>query len=649
VPPIEQRGHSGSDAGLQAIQDCTSHLQTHGLLRPPTARALDELFGTESPALNLSITIGRIAETHYGSEAAGKTLQRVHLLAAAAVHAATRGTLAGPSPLANGSDTPPPSPLEWLYLAQAVAALDGGHLSSPAAQPLTLALARFYPLLATPSPTLLSTDGPALSYGAGDFLAVACGASPQGAIGHAGRALGQVVRLAQEAKDLFCAKPSGEIPTAPYLLSRMARKTGAEDGMLAIGWAHASLNPADRSDLRHALMHALRDEVPRCMCDLQAAREAAPAAGAVQSWLRRIESECRGDLDRALAAAGVFALLPRKDARKHSPSELDRTISLATSALSDDLTFREAWEVQRWGDWCQAPRVGRLFPAGLCLLALAAAGHDVSEPIAALLEQSRRADGWRYFDDWTGIAPDADDLGLVLQLLPLAARQQSLRDALAWPVELLLRHTEPVGLIPTWLDKDLIEPPPASSPEWLGRQCLGVTINAALGLVQAAWPLPEGYLDRAIAFIVATYENQPERGIFYYSTPYVHLLLARLWRSLQDGRVALDACALLDALLTRIQAQILASRHADGGWRSPQTTACHLELLTLRKAHGFDPAPCLITLAGRQRYDGLWPAEPLFRCPGKDRAQESYGSRAVTTSICLHALVRARGSRHGHP
>jgi hypothetical protein len=607
------------------------------------SHALAELLGVESPALKLSIAIGQVAHIQHGGGQAGSLLQTIQLLTAASVHATTHAMLAEPAAFSQPSDESRATPVHWLHLAQTLAGLAADSLTPALTQTVCRMIAALYPHLASPCTQILPANWLFLSYGTADLLPIACHIPPGDPARRAGCALGEMIRLAQEARDLFCAPAQGEIPTAPHLLSRIAQKTGVGNGPLRAAWARAALSQPDRDALKQLLgQSAVLHEAKSGMEEFSRALEALPITAGARSCLVEMERECRAQIERAFAAARLFSLLPSSTGPETTRSELDRTIHIAAKALADDLTFREAWEIQRWGDWCEIPRVGRLFPAGLCLLALSAAGQDVSNPVLTLLEQSRRPDGWRYFDDWIGIPPDADDLGLVLQLLQVAACPEDLRNGLAWPVELLLRHTHSDGFIPTWLDKDLIEPPPTSSPEWDGKQCLGVMANAVLGLVQAAWPLPSGYLARALAWMADTYENRPQKGIFYYSVPYVHLLLARIFRRLDSARGNLDARAPLEPILNRIENRLLESPQADGGWGSPQTTACHLELLALRAAREFNPEPSQIYLSGRQGYDGFWPGEPLFRCPGKDRAYHAYKSRSVTTAICLHALLTAR-------
>jgi hypothetical protein len=54
------------------------------------------------------------------------------------------------------------------------------------------------------------------------------------------------------------------------------------------------------------------------------------------------------------------------------------------------------------------------------------------------------------------------------------------------------------------------------------------------------------------------------------------------------------------------------------------------------------PEPAILYLAATQEPDGMWPREALYLTPGKDAAPTCYGSRSVTTAMCLQSLALAR-------
>jgi hypothetical protein len=325
----------------------------------------------------------------------------------------------------------------------------------------------------------------------------------------------------------------------------------------------------------------------------------------------------------------------------HTGAELERTVRLARAALLSDERFREVWEVQRWGDWCEEPRIARFYPIGLCLLALAQAGADVRTAAAELLSSEASADGFRYYGRWRGIPPDSDDLGVALRLLPLASDTPERRRALVHPVELLLRNTSPDGWIPLWLEEGLLEPP-EPGPYWTLRRCSGVVANVLTGLLETDWPLPRRWRDRALGRLVEVLQQEGLSSAQAFPVCYTRLLLARLERAIEGRPCPERVRAGLAALLADIERELLATQRLDGGWGSPLATASHLAVLSLRRTPGFDPGAAILYLCARQEHDGLWPAEALYDCPGRDNVPQIYASRGVTSAICLEALALAR-------
>jgi hypothetical protein len=209
-------------------------------------------------------------------------------------------------------------------------------------------------------------------------------------------------------------------------------------------------------------------------------------------------------------------------------------------------------------------------------------------------------------------------------------------------VELLVRNTKEDGCIPTWLRDGLKESTEQSAPQWLGERCLGVVTNALIGLLVTRWPVPDGYLDRVLRWIIETYEQAGTESAYFYPSSYCRLLLARLAVAAGSARFDAEVFAQLERISDDVERALLMSQAADGGWGSPLTTACHLGILALRGAPAARLRAAATHLVGRQEADGFWAREPFYRGPGKEGAPQNYGSRHATTAVCLHALATAR-------
>ena len=143
---------------------------------------------------------------------------------------------------------------------------------------------------------------------------------------------------------------------------------------------------------------------------------------------------------------------------------------------------------------------------------------------------------------------------------------------------------------------------------------------------------------RAAECIGRAGQSNQERAVYHYTWPFARLLVAKLACALKSGCHDGDRRAPLQDVATSIESTIRQTCDADGGWGTPLATACHLSVLATA-TRPFDPWPGVIYLASRQGPDGTWPAEPLYRCPGKDGFATAHGAAAMTTAGCFDALL----------
>ena len=505
------------------------------------------------------------------------------------------------------------------------------------------------PLASEPEGLLVNAERPAgieagwLSYGCEAVLGSFLFEAANGPEAQAARALGLLARAAEEADALWRAVPDGKgLIAPPHLLTAMAAEHGGFGPPLQLAWGSWLCPVPDEVTLRRELgapetLTALRARLAGWADEARSLGVSDASRAVVESFLGGLRErwEC------ALATSWLWRYQPGGWDAPRIRGERERTMRMARSGLLADERLHEAWEEQRWGLWCEEPRVARLFPVGLCLMALAAAEVDVSAAAAELLSTEGRADGFGYYGRWLGIAPDAYDLGLALQLLPLAGDTPERRRTFERPVEVLLHNTHPDGWIPTYLEEGLLEPKTPDGPHWLVRRCSAVVANALIGLLCTDWPLPEGFRDRVLERLLAVLRDEGLTSVIAYPACYARLVLARLERALDGRSCPAAARAALGEMLASIEHELLATQGLDGGWGSPLATACHLATLSLRRTPGFDPSAAVLYLCARQEPDGLWPREAFYHCPGRDNAPHDYATRSVTAAICLEALALA--------
>jgi len=136
------------------------------------------------------------------------------------------------------------------------------------------------------------------------------------------------------------------------------------------------------------------------------------------SWRRQVDAVANSASDLGLPTFGRYATLlatgmeaiqavlrvpggpnpaggppPRFEA---ATTPLPDAIAMAEGYLAADPTFRDAWEVHRWG-MAGAAEVTARFPAGLVIEALGNHGHDVAD-LADEFYQSAGEQGFAYYD-----------------------------------------------------------------------------------------------------------------------------------------------------------------------------------------------------------------------------------------------------------
>ncbi|MDI1434729.1 prenyltransferase/squalene oxidase repeat-containing protein [Polyangium sorediatum] len=609
-----------------------------GLPRPLAARAeaaLAALGGPDDPARATATTLETLCAAQEPAVEAGSTARAV-LLLVAAVHAAC--CLPPPAyALPENQPEPALSPIEGLLLA--ARAWDRGDAPAGLQTALDRTIEALGDAVQGGGASTLPAASPLLDFGLSAIVPAALGSSGEGdaELASAGRALGQLTRLACEVRALL--DPNMRAPL-PQMLAAIASDAGATGSGAALArWVCPS---PDRLPWLRIVGSA--EVVTRVVSE--ADRLAERATRVLEGETKRVVDELVASLARVVRrvnGARFFAFVPKSELEV---DELERTARLACRTLAADSELRESWDLQRWGGFADVPRVGRLFPVGLCLLALHEAGEDVTARARALVEV-RRVDGFRYFDDYTGIPPDSDDLGLALQLVARLPERTTLAAELAPALDLLCAHQAEDGMLPVWLDKGLREPVPEGGPAWLGPRCVAVTLNALIGLAEAGIGLPEGVFDRALAWCLRTWSAEKEASLAYYGAPYTWLMFARLACVVEKAGAAPDLVATLFELVDAHERALVTLQAADGGFGGVVSTACSLEVLARGRGRTFDPWPMVHYLAARQEPDGLWPREPLYRCPGKDGVPAAHGARTVSAAFCLRALAVTRARLMG--
>ncbi len=580
---------------------------------------------TESHLTNLTTTLVEIA-TIAGIDASVALGQTFALLVAAS-HSI--GQLSSPRPPFAADEDHALTATEWLLLATCE------HARSTFTVPVSTAIAEVIAELARVAAKPAGTNAAVLDdYGFGKLLAAVLESSDEPvAAQNAGQLMGKLTRLSFEIHRI--TKPERDL-SYPYVLRNIATEVGLGP-RLSLALALANKPGPNKLPLVSVLGHPLVWARISQLCTSWTNEATLAVQAPVGDVVRRFMTTTSEVVTRKTSGVRLFGFASAPSLA----AELDRTIRLAVEALEADPELREAWEIQRWGGIFPRTCVGRFFPLSLCTIALASASVDVSSRARTLLSLGS-IDGYRYFEGFAGIAPDADDLGMALQLVSRLPREPDAMQTLVWPVELLVKNTSAEGEIPVWLDRYLREPIAEDAPAWRGSRCLAVAANATIGLIEAGVLVASEFIERSLGWITRTWRQEGMRAVFFYGLAYTRLMLMRLHEVTEGQTFGSTVTGELRSIAEDIQAEIVAAQRSDGGFGGLMDTACSLGALACVNRASFDPWPAVAFLASRQQYDGLWASEPLYPTPGKDNVPAAHGSRAITTALCLYALARTR-------
>jgi squalene-hopene/tetraprenyl-beta-curcumene cyclase len=274
------------------------------------------------------------------------------------------------------------------------------------------------------------------------------------------------------------------------------------------------------------------------------------------------------------------------------------------------------------------------------LLDAYAAGYSVSGRILesetfAILRAKHRdvPGGWSYIPEIPELPPDADDLGIVLQVL-CRVGGPALAATCDEAIQLTLAAAEPDGGIPTWIldphGHSIVDETMRAYVEVIGGRGVhaDVVSNLLYGIILYDTSRYRTELLRTVAYLEAA---QDERGVWlskWYAGPYYGT-----YRVVS----AISVLSPSSEALGRARAFLLRSQREDGswgeGWSDPLATALSVLALTALGMQLEDEAieRGITYLVGTQEPDGGWPASPFIAFPTLDRVV-MHASRRMTTT-----------------
>ena len=408
---------------------------------------------------------------------------------------------------------------------------------------------------------------------------------------------------------------------------------------LMMGFASAPSENPERILGEILLSGAVDPVIERCHMQLDVARDTAeslqlPTFAAYAKHLNGVAEEVRS----LLSLNGERD--PSRLRLQPAPLTIAQSIRMAQGYLLADRTFRESWEVHRWG-MNGATELSARFPAGLIIEILGRHGVDVREPVDDFYRHAEDKH-FSYYDHPATPYVDTDNMGVLLRIFEYSddspGRRRTLHDLLA----LLETNVRPDGRLPVWLNA------PDGAAEhvmFLGEGCGTIEANLLLGLLRHK-PHEYGHLVLpASRRLLADFASRGTSITVNYPRTYTLAVLAELLSDVTtQGLIDKipDFAAADDRL--RIEIEREASRPRIGPQDAASLTwAGHTAGLAHLPSDGL-----FGTILNSQSFDGGWPAEPFFFAPAAGGRAMWYSSRLLTSAVCYHALNLVGLSANSH-
>jgi hypothetical protein len=314
-------------------------------------------------------------------------------------------------------------------------------------------------------------------------------------------------------------------------------------------------------------------------------------------------------------------------------------VDAALAFLERTSDWYGSWEVQDRGVAGSGELlVGSWFHRGFILRELHSMGEPLDDAIAALLDEAP-PEGLRWYGLWRGIPPDADSLGLALDL---ASRIEVSPARVERWLDPLFASLPQNRVTTTWFDRDSSGPTmDDGEPTYRGNECTSVRLALLLGMVRYDATRFGELIEANLRDLLERRGPEGFRGVYFYGGEYTDALFVELARScLAEPELRLDPSLHLDLerALDVVGERAHDSQRLDGGWGSPQRTAFRLRASFGPRA---DQLRAIRYLCETQRPDGSWSAEPFYLMPGKADSVAWHLGRELTTAICARSIAAA--------
>lgn len=318
-------------------------------------------------------------------------------------------------------------------------------------------------------------------------------------------------------------------------------------------------------------------------------------------------------------------------------------LALALDYLRRKGDWPDSWEVRAGLFEHRERLVASWFNRGYILRALHQTGEPVEERIRALLAEGE-PEGLRWYGAWRGIPPDADSLGLALDLASRVGFPAGKVEGWLRPLMCSLQENK---IVTTWFYEGPEGPTMDHEFDYKGGECTAVRLALLLGMMRYDATRFRELVEANLSSVLDRHRDGRLLGVVFYDYALTEAIFVQVMSCYLESFAEGGQTSRVRLARDEVAERIGRAQRLDGGWGSPQSTAYRLLALTLTNCAVEDRLRALRYLSEAQNPDGSWTAEPFYLMPGKGDSMAWHRGRELTTAICARSIsVALDGGGH---
>lgn len=325
--------------------------------------------------------------------------------------------------------------------------------------------------------------------------------------------------------------------------------------------------------------------------------------------------------------------------------DFQKSLKMAELYILSDRTFKESWEVHRWGFLNEPTLTGQNFPSGVIIENMCSTGIKLLDEITFLYENYSKND-LHYFNEKCPLAPDSDTLGLMIRLYLYSNKKNVHKALIERHLRWMLSNVEESGKVPVWLLKGI---DPDVKRDYFdlisGSDCIGVHANLILGLIMYDYSRFKDLIEKLLKYQLNVFNNKCMGIPTFYKPLFWYFTLSEIIKNLREKNLSGHITSLIADSINKLAEK--TENNINFVNLSPMDSAFLIMICRNLNLDGLLKPFLKDKIIQTQRFDGAWEAEPFYSLPTIGNVIGWHSSRLITSSFCYRAIKRLGVERLG--